>query len=79
MRLHEANLAHAATLPTAAELADALADTGHAVLIHNAAVVAPIGAVGTLPPEQLADAVTVNLTAPMLLTNAFLAFRKLPA
>ena len=41
--------------------------------VHNAAVVGPVGPVGELPPAELAAAVTVNLTAPMLLTNAFLA------
>lgn len=40
--------------------------------MHNAAVVAPIGAVGTLPGLQLAESVAVNLTAPMMLTDAFL-------
>ena len=71
--LRRADLAQPTTLPAAAERVEALAGTDHAVLIHHAAVVGPIGAVGSLPPEPLADAVTVNLTAPMLLTNAFLA------
>src|SRR5690606_24308700 len=71
--LRPTDLAQPSTLPSATELADALTGTGHAVLIHNAAVVGPIGAVGSLSPAPLAHAVTVNLTAPMLLTNAFLA------
>lgn len=71
--LREADLARPATLPDADELAGLLAGADHAVLIHNAAVVEPIGAVGALPADRLAEAVTVNLTAPMLLTDAFLA------
>ena len=71
--LRQADLTQPTTLPAGAELTGLLAGTEHAVLIHNAAVVEPIGAVGTLLPEQLIDAVAVNLTAPMLLTNAFLA------
>ncbi len=50
-----------------------LAGATEAALIHNAGVVEPIGAVGALPAEAIAAAVAVNLTAPMLLTNAFLA------
>jgi benzil reductase ((S)-benzoin forming) len=49
--------------------------TDPAVLVHNAGVVEPIGAVGTLDPAELTRAVQVNLLAPMLLTNAFLAAR----
>lgn len=48
---------------------------GECVLVHNAATVEPIGAVGALAPADIARAVTLNLTAPMLLTNAFLAAR----
>jgi benzil reductase ((S)-benzoin forming) len=47
--------------------------TEPAVLIHNAGVVEPIGRVGTLDPAELTRSVQVNLLAPMLLTNAFLA------
>lgn len=71
--LREADLAEPATLPDRHELGELLAGASSAALIHNAAVVEPIGAIGTLPPDQVATAVTVNLTAPMLLTNAFLA------
>jgi NAD(P)-dependent dehydrogenase (short-subunit alcohol dehydrogenase family) len=71
--LREADLAAPATLPDRPALEALLAGADHAALIHNAAMVEPIGAIGTLPPDQVATAVTVNLTAPMLLTNAFLA------
>jgi len=43
------------------------------MLVHNAGVVEPIGAVGALDADQVTATVAVNLTAPMLLTNAFLA------
>jgi benzil reductase ((S)-benzoin forming) len=49
--------------------------TDPAVLIHNAGVVEPVGAVGALDPAELTRSVQVNLLAPMLLTNAFLAVR----
>jgi benzil reductase ((S)-benzoin forming) len=49
------------------------AGAGEAVLIHNAGIVEPIAEVGALPPDTVAAAVTVNLTATILLTNAFLA------
>lgn len=71
--LHQADLAVPDSLPSGAELESLLAGGEHAALIHNAAMVQPIGAVGALPARALADAVAVNLTAPMLLTNAFLA------
>lgn len=43
-----------------------------AVLVNNAADAAPIGAFGTLSPEHIAGAIAVNLTAPLVLANAFL-------
>ncbi|QSB15877.1 SDR family NAD(P)-dependent oxidoreductase [Natronosporangium hydrolyticum] len=70
--LREADLARPETLPEQAELSELLAGAESARLIHNAAVVTPIGAVGDLSATELATAVTVNLTAPMVLTNAFL-------
>ena len=62
--LRPTDLAQPSTLPSATELADALTGTGHAVLIHNAAVVGADRSVGSLSPEPLAHAVTVNLTDP---------------
>lgn len=44
-----------------------------AVLVNNAGVVEPVGPTGSLDAAALARNVTVNLTAPMLLTEAFLA------
>jgi benzil reductase ((S)-benzoin forming) len=68
-----ADLADPAAVPGAADLGAALGDCTQAALVHNAAVVGPIGDVGELPAGELLRAVAVNLTAPMLLTNAFLA------
>jgi benzil reductase ((S)-benzoin forming) len=59
--------------PDIPDLAPAIAGATALALVHNAGIIEPIGAVGTLPPDRVAEAVTVNLTAPMLLTNAFLA------
>ncbi|WP_085066468.1 SDR family NAD(P)-dependent oxidoreductase [Catenuloplanes japonicus] len=67
------NLGDTSTLPTAAELRAAFAPEGEVVLIHNAGVVTPVGPVGSLPPEELAASITVNLTSAMLLSNAFVA------
>jgi benzil reductase ((S)-benzoin forming) len=71
IRLHESDLADPRTLPDSAALSDFL--LGECVLIHNAAMVEPIGDIGTLPPDTVQTAVTVNLTAPILLTNSFVA------
>jgi NAD(P)-dependent dehydrogenase (short-subunit alcohol dehydrogenase family) len=69
------DLSDPATLPDAGELADFLRTAAMGVLVNNAAVVEPVGAIGSLNAGQLARAVTVNLMAPMLLTNAFVAGR----
>ncbi len=45
------------------------------VLLHNAATISPLGAVGNLPPDDVAHAVAVNLTSVIMLTNSFLAAR----
>jgi benzil reductase ((S)-benzoin forming) len=74
VRLHEADLADPGQLPKPADLADFMS-TAPSVLVLNAGVLEPIGAVGTLNPAAVASAVAVNLTAPMLLANAFLAAR----
>jgi benzil reductase ((S)-benzoin forming) len=71
--LFEADLAEPATLPDAGALRRFL--TGECVLIHNAGTVEPIGPVGDLPRAAVLAAVAVNLTSPMLLTDAFLAAR----
>jgi benzil reductase ((S)-benzoin forming) len=63
-------------LPSAAELAGFAGATGpgdEVVLLHNAATVEPIALVGELPPEAVLAAVNLNLVAPILLTNLFLA------
>lgn len=41
-------------------------------LINNAATLGEVGYLGALPPETLATAFTLNVTAPALLLNAFL-------
>ncbi|GAA0900528.1 SDR family NAD(P)-dependent oxidoreductase [Virgisporangium aurantiacum] len=51
--------------------------TERAHLVLNAGMVEPVGAIGTLRPADLADSVTVNLTAPMIAADAFV--RALPA
>ncbi|MEN3310318.1 MAG: hypothetical protein V7603_6520 [Micromonosporaceae bacterium] len=74
VRLRAADLTEPASQPDAGELRDFLgAGTAGCVLIHNAAVVGPIGAIGALPPDELAASFAVNLAAPAVLTNAFLA------
>jgi NAD(P)-dependent dehydrogenase (short-subunit alcohol dehydrogenase family) len=74
--LRRADLTDPTSLPDKAELARETRGSADVVLVHNAAVVEPIGAVGALPPDQIAAAVTVNLTAPMVLTNALVGARK---
>lgn len=73
--LRRADLAEPTGLPDADEFRGWLRGgvAGPVALVHNAAVVEPIGAVGGLPAEEVARAVAINLTAPMVLTNAFLA------
>jgi benzil reductase ((S)-benzoin forming) len=45
------------------------------VLMHNAATISPLGTVGNLPPDDVAQAIAVNLTSVIMLTNSFLAAR----
>jgi benzil reductase ((S)-benzoin forming) len=71
--LRVTDLADAATYPDAAALSAFLAGAGEAVLVHNAATIEPIGLVGALTEADIAAAVQVNLVAPMVLTNTFLA------
>jgi NAD(P)-dependent dehydrogenase (short-subunit alcohol dehydrogenase family) len=72
IRLRQTDLSYSNALPTAAELSSFVHGAQEVVLVHNAAVVRPVGAIGALPPDQVSYAVAVNLTAPMLLTNALL-------
>jgi benzil reductase ((S)-benzoin forming) len=71
--LLQADLADPRLLPDTGALAPLLAGADEAALVHNAAVVEPIGPVGMLGADRIAAAVAVNLTAPMALTDAFLA------
>jgi benzil reductase ((S)-benzoin forming) len=48
-------------------------DTEHAVIILNAGMVEPVGAIGCVRPADVARSVAVNMTAPMLATEAFVA------
>src|SRR5262249_28667066 len=68
--LRETALADPTTLPSAKELDEFLAGSADVVLVHNAALFEPYGPVGTLDPGAIATAVAVNLTAPILITNA---------
>lgn len=72
IRLRQTDLSYATALPTAAELSSFVHGAQEVVLVHNAGVIRPVGAVGALPPDQVAYAVAVNLTAPILITNALL-------
>jgi len=42
-------------------------------LINNAGIVDPIGLIGSVQAAVITQAIAVNLTAPMLLTNAFIS------
>lgn len=42
-------------------------------LINNAGMVDPIGLIGSVSAEKMTQALTVNLTAPMILANRFIA------
>lgn len=72
INLHATDLADPRWLPDGDILRPFLRDNAESVLIHNAAVVDPIGAVGRLPEETVLNAIAVNLTAPILMTNSFL-------
>jgi len=81
-RLVEADLAAVARLPPIIDpLFDEVAARGPAlaVLVNNAAVAAPTGMLGALAADGVAGAIAVNLTAPVVIANAFLrAFRDAP-
>lgn len=55
------------------ELAAFLHGTDGALLVNNAGVVQPVGAPGTQGAARLALAVSVNVTAALVLTDAFVA------
>lgn len=42
-------------------------------LINNAGMVDPIGLIGSVSAEEMTKAIAVNLTAPMLISNAFIS------
>jgi len=70
--LHACDLA-GRSVPSGAELAGFLGEAAEPVLVNNAATPDPLGAVGALDRAELATAVSLNLLAPMALTNAFLS------
>lgn len=45
----------------------------HTLLINNAGLLQPVSPLGGQDPQAIADAVAVNVTAPLLLANAFVA------
>lgn len=47
-------------------------DTASFTLINNAGTVNPIGLIGTINAEVVSTAIALNLTAPMILSNAFI-------
>jgi benzil reductase ((S)-benzoin forming) len=73
VRLRQADLRVPASLPSPGELASFVQDADEVVLIHNAGMIEPAGAVGALRSEEIFDSVMVNLASPILLTNALLA------
>lgn len=70
--LRTTDLGNPASLPTTTDLAAFTDGATEVTLIHNGAALAPVGAVGALDPAEILHAVTANLAAPMLLTNALL-------
>jgi NAD(P)-dependent dehydrogenase (short-subunit alcohol dehydrogenase family) len=54
-------------------LGDFLADASQALLINNAGQVQPIAPVGQQSAAEIIQAVNLNVTAPLLLSNAFVA------
>ena len=53
-------------------IAAALQDATSFTLINNAGTVNPIGLIGTVSAEDMSTAIALNLTAPMILANAFM-------
>jgi len=77
IRLFQADLRDSAQLPTVSDMESFLREKeiSEVVLIHNAAVIEPIGAIGTLDPQQITEAIQVNLTAPILLSNTVFSLK----
>lgn len=50
-----------------------IAEASSFTLINNAGTVEPIGLIGEVDPSEMTKALTVNLTAPMILSNGFIA------
>lgn len=48
-------------------------DCTRLILINNAGTVAPIGFAGTYTAEQISRSIALNLTAPMIMSSAFIA------
>jgi benzil reductase ((S)-benzoin forming) len=71
INLHTTDLEDPRWLPDVDTLRPFLRGAAEAVLIHNAAIIEPIGAVGSLPEQLILKSVGINFTAPMLITNAF--------
>lgn len=70
----DADLADSLLLPLIMERAlSALGDCSQLSLINNAGSVQPIALAGQLPDEAVLHAIALNLTAPILLSNAFIA------
>lgn len=57
------------------QLASQLSEASEIVLLNNAATVAPIALVGQQDPAEMITAVSLNVTAPLLLTDAVLRLR----
>ncbi|KAB2963938.1 MAG: SDR family oxidoreductase [Zoogloea sp.] len=55
------------------QLHDFLADADQAVLINNAGLLQPVGPLGTQGGDAIAQALSVNLGAPLILADAFVA------
>lgn len=54
-------------------LAGFVADADTTLLINNAGMLQPVGLLGTLDPVSLTRAIQLNIGAPLLLSNAFVA------
>lgn len=78
IRLFQADLRDHSQLPRIEDFHHFLdrSEIDEIILIHNAAVVEPIGAVGQLDEQEITVALSVNLIAPILLTNTLLALPK---